>query len=504
MTAQLELPSPQVSAPPFAGEEASAHLRRRAVRGGTLLLATRLGTQIFSWVGTLLVARILRPYDYGLMTTGMVVVGLADLLAEAGVGKALVQKAKLERRDLAEGFTLSLLLGTALYAALFLLAVPAAEFLETPDFTGFLRVLALMVLLIPFRAVPLAILERDLRLGSQSAVHVLCAALQIGLVLALAVAGFGYWALAGGALAARVVETLAFTHAAGWRPRLAWPSIGAGSLLSFGLHVSGASLLWFIYSNADYAIIGKLAGPVALGYYALAFQLISLPVQKLTANVNQVAYPVFCRLQHDRGRLRDWYLRLTVLLSFVGAPALAGMALVAEDGFGLVFGDRWLPAIQPFQLLSLVGIFMVLGASVPPVLNALGRPDINLRYTGTCTLLFPPGFVLAGLSHGVVGVCLVWLVFYPVVVAGLVHATRGLTGISLLDVARVQRPVILGLIVMAGVVVVAQWLLAACSTGCRLPTTIAAGVLSYAGFMLVCARHSVLADVRLLLREFQR
>src|SRR5690242_14807978 len=82
-------PAPQLQAEPVAG------LRRRAVRGGAVLVATRLLTQTFLWAVTLVVARLLTPYDYGLMTTGLIFVTLADLLADAGVGRALVQKKDL-------------------------------------------------------------------------------------------------------------------------------------------------------------------------------------------------------------------------------------------------------------------------------------------------------------------------------------------------------------------------------------------------------------------------
>src|ERR1700686_3815559 len=71
---------------------AADRLRRQAVRGGTLLLAARLGAQLFQWSVTLFVTRLLEPNDYGMMTAGVLFVGLADMLAEAGVGKALIQK----------------------------------------------------------------------------------------------------------------------------------------------------------------------------------------------------------------------------------------------------------------------------------------------------------------------------------------------------------------------------------------------------------------------------
>src|SRR5262249_13200003 len=222
--------------------------------------------------------------------------------------------------------------------------------------------------LVPCRAIPSALLDRELHLGRQSVVHVLAVVVQSGLVLGLALGGLGYWALATGALAARLIEAAALAGLARWRPRWRLPGSRARGLLAFGIHVSLGSLLWFVYSNSDYAIVGRLAGATALGYYALAFQLNSLPVQKLTANVNQVAYPVFCRLQHDRPRLRAWYLRLTVLLGFFGTPALAGMILVAEDAFVVLLGDQWLPAVLPFRLLGGAGILMVFSHSLPPLL----------------------------------------------------------------------------------------------------------------------------------------
>src|SRR5438445_11624531 len=90
------------------GLESVATFRGRVVRGGTLLLLSRALTQVFVWGSTLLIARFLIPRDYGLMSIGLLVVGLADLFAEAGIGRALIQKEKLEPRDVDEGFTLNL------------------------------------------------------------------------------------------------------------------------------------------------------------------------------------------------------------------------------------------------------------------------------------------------------------------------------------------------------------------------------------------------------------
>ena len=321
--------------------EDSRRLAGRAVRGGVLLLAARLAVQLFTWTVTLTVARLLTPNDYGMMTTGVVFVVLADLLAEAGVGKALIHKETVEPADLAHAFTISFGLSMALFGILNAAAGPLGVFLEKPDFPLLLRVLSLLVLLIPLRTVPLALLERGLYMGRQAGLHVFSSVAQGSVVLGLASAGAGYWSLAAGVITARMLEVLTLLYVTRWRPRFLWPGPGGWALLAFGAHVSLGSMLWYTSSNCDFIIVGKLLGTTALGWYALAFQLISMPVQKLTANTNQIVYPVFCRLRHDPARLRDWYLRLTVLLGFLGMPALAGMALTADDAFALVLGERW-------------------------------------------------------------------------------------------------------------------------------------------------------------------
>jgi PST family polysaccharide transporter len=479
-------------------------LASQAVRGGAVLVAARLAMQVAVWMVTLAVARILHPDDYGLMTLAAVFLILADLLAEAGFGKALIHEDDLRPTDVASAFTVSLALAIALYGVLFAVAGAAEVFLEAPGLQLLLRVLGLMVPLVPFRAIPLALLDRDLKLGRQAATHVLSSVVQSSLVLGLALAGAGYWALAAGALAARVLEVFVLSYAAGWRPRLVWPTADSWRLLKFGIHASLASLLWFVFSNSDFAIVGKLAGATALGYYALAFQLISLPVQKLTTNTNQIAYPVFCRLRHDLPLLRDWFLRVTGLLGFVGMPAMAGMALVAEDGIAVVLGERWAPAVLPFQLLAVVGILMIYGAALPPLLNAVGRPDLNLRYTAVCTLLFPAGFLIGARMAGVTGVCIAWLILYPIVIGSLVVLTRPLTGVGLGALVWAQREVTAAVVFMTGVVLAVRmgmaddervWL--------RLAASITAGVAAYAGLMLAVARRTVLADVRALARELR-
>ena len=106
------------------------------------------------------------------------------------------------------------------------------------------------------------------------------------LVLTLALSGWGYWALILGYMVPRFLKVPILAWQASWLPRLCWPGGWSNPLVSFGIHYTGARLCWFVYRNADYAIVGRLMGPIALGYYSIAFMLISIPVEKIVATCN--------------------------------------------------------------------------------------------------------------------------------------------------------------------------------------------------------------------------
>ncbi len=177
-----------------------------AVLGGAYTLSSRLIVQIFTWSVTIVAARILRPYDYGVLTAAATVTNLADLIAEAGVCKALVQKPDVSENDFAEAFTFCLVLSMAIYLSLFACAGLAARALPNSQLVAVLRTAGLVLLLVPFTVVPTAILERRLQLNRLITIGLSFSIIQGFLVLIFVLAGWGYWSLIIGYMASEVPE----------------------------------------------------------------------------------------------------------------------------------------------------------------------------------------------------------------------------------------------------------------------------------------------------------
>jgi hypothetical protein len=147
----------------------------------------------------------------------------------------------------------------------------------------------------------------------------------------------------------------------------------------------------------------------------------------------------------------------------------------------------------------------------PMVFNAMGRPELNFKMSLVCVLVFPIcyfvgghiGFNLGDQEGAMLGVCLVWMICFPLVAMGLVHLTRRVTSVGLKELFWSQRAVAVTTLFMAATVLAVQWSLPEMPRLARLFLAIGTGIVAYAGPMLLFCRRSVLADLWILWRELK-
>jgi len=479
-------------------------LRSRAVQGASLAFSSTIGVQLLQWAANILVLRLLTPADYGLMASAVLFTGLADVLADSGLGSAVVQRKKLTDRDFGAVLTISLLISWTLFAILLVAAPHLESLMGVPQFALVLCTLGLTVLLVPFRTLGMAWLERELAFTTQSIIEVATAVVQTLCVLLFALADYGVWALVGGVLVARVTCTVWLLILVKIPLRCMWPTIETARLIRFGWTIVASTVLGYIYGNADRTIIAVSLGPVLLGYYSVAFQLISFPVYKVTGAINQVAFVAFCKLQDQPERLRHWFARLLKLRMAAAWPALAGVALVAKDGVQLVLGEKWQPIVLPLQLLAPVGGMMIFATAFPPLFNAIGRADFALKYTIVCIIALPISFVALAKLFGIIGICVAWLTVYPTIICGMIHFSRHVTGIGIGSLLRMSAPILAG---VAGMSVVMLWvdkeLAGDMAPIGRILLVCCAGAATYIASMLLVARRTIVEDALILVRELR-
>jgi polysaccharide transporter, PST family len=474
---------------------AGESLRSRAVTSFSWSVAAKLISQGATFIGTLMLARILSVADFGLVAMGQVYLGFLQQFLDAGFSQALIQRPKLTQAELAGSFWLLLVAGFLGFGGS-LLAQPLLDSLFGMPGIGLIIVAQTSVLMfLPFRTIAQAILSRDVRIDELSKREVILSVLRVGASIWLAFRGAGVWSLVLPQIAMEMVYSLSCYRCARWRltREFSWPTLRP--LASYGVDIIASRILWFAAYRADQFLVGRLLGPNALGLYSLAWQFAGALPQFASATLARVAFPLFSRLQHDVARLRGAFLVLTRYTAFVAVPAFAGLAMLAPELFGALLKPTWRSAVLPLQVLcplALLNILMSLGAFI---INARGRTGQNLvfnflSFLGT-VIGVSAGAKLAGLPGVTV---LLFLSSIPVGLLFIRSAMKECAGTLRQWAAVLTRPMLATAVMCAGVMLV-DLLLSGRGHVLRLASMTSSGIILYVGAVLVLAPE-ILTEIR--------
>jgi O-antigen/teichoic acid export membrane protein len=393
----------------------------RIARSILWVLCSRGVLQVISFASTLMVARLLAPADYGVMALASMWIVITAHVAELGLGNAILQFPDLDDRELNACFWLMSGLAVLGYVGLCLSASAIGEWFGTPALPAVLVAVGLTLPLAALRTVPETLLRKQVALDKVSQAEIIASLVGLPLVLALAFAGAGVWALVSGALATAAVQGILTFRFARWAPGL---RIGGSRLLPmvrYSLACVGARFCWAAYQGADTFVLGKTAGGAVLGIYAIGKQLAMLPLEKLGPIVNQIAAPVMAELQQDRDAVGAALLRGFRIVAWATLPACLAIALLADDLVRVVLTEKWSPAVPIIYVLSAYTITRSLAVLFPTVLLARYREKTVFAYNVALLGVMPLAFWIGAQAAGAMGVAAAWALIHPVALIWLAH-----------------------------------------------------------------------------------
>jgi len=463
------------------------------------LTAAKVVGQAVSWTITIFVMRILSPNDYGLMAMAGVYLAFIVLFNEVGLSAAIIQKKDLSDEDRSNICWAVLAFNLVLFGVSFAVAPLVARFYEESRVADLIRVASLAFIIRGIGLVPNSMLTRQMAFKRQSQAALIGSTLGAAATLFLALKGFGVWSLVLGSLINEMaVNTLVYVFHP-WRPTLSFSPARARTLIGFGSKVAVARILWYLSSNLDLLIAGKVLGKTQLGYYAVAVQLALVPIDKMVSTIAQVAFPAFSKVQDDPALLQRYFLKTVNVVAFASFPLCWGFFLIADTVVPLVLSDKWLPAVLPLQILSMVTSFRAIHLVNAPLELAVGRPGVTIRNFAIITSVLGLSF-LVGVSYGLEGLAYSWLAF-PVVFLVTTSITLRLIGLSLgAYVKELRHPLLATAFMVLSVLLVQETALADHGLLAQTTGSVALGVLCYIAYYVVFSRE-MFAEARNLLKR---
>ncbi len=338
-------------------------------------VAQQVGRQSANYVVFLLLALLLSPRDFGVVSLAASWIAFLSVFGELGFGAALVQRPKLEPGHLSTTFALNLGAAAVLTMLGVVTAGPLARFFHTPEAAPVFGALSLGFLLNAPGLSQAALAQRELRFRDLALRDTAAAAAGGGVGIVLALAGWGVWSLVAQTLTTAATGTVLLWRLSPWRPKSGEVSLErARELWGYSSKIFWFTVFKYFAQNGDRLLVGYLAGPVALGVYAFAFRLVVSPVATLSGAIGNYLFPRFARLQPDRAAVSAVYLRVTGALETAVLPPLVLAAVVAPLGIPLLFGARWADATVLVQLFALVAGAQLMISPVGQLMKALDRP----------------------------------------------------------------------------------------------------------------------------------
>ena len=451
----------------------------------------------------LVLARLLTPEDFGVMSAIAGILSFSQLIGDAGLGKALVQVKETPENAADVVFWTSLILGIMIYTVLFLTAPRLATFFRSPASIPVLRVLGLQVVMASLASVQSALFVRDLAFRQLSWIKLITAFVPGFFSIPLAFFGYGVWALVASSLAGSLLNLALVWAKSMWRPRMRFDWYLAQELFGFSSWVVLENLgIWF-YLWGDNLLVGKLIGIKELGIYSIAWSVNSIIFSVLLNPFFAALYPTFSRLQSDSKALKETFHKTNTIIISLGLPAGTALLLISQQLVSVFFGNRWQGLGFVLGIIGFMnGISWLVGVNTE-LYRATGRPDVHSKLLlGTILYCFP-AYLLAA-PFGLEAFTLVRLGVEIILVPIHVYFCTRMLAISPFYLWYEEKSIILATLAMALVIVGCQGVFAlrahAVSDVFILISLIIAGGVTYGGTLWLLDQSFVL-EMKALFRR---
>ena len=354
-------------------------LKKKVFSGLFWTFGERIIAQLISLIVSLVLARLLLPSDYGVVSLVLVFISFADVFVSSGFGNALVQKKDADNLDFSSVFFINVGFSIVLYIVIFLFAPLIADFYQMPLIKPVIRVFALRIIVAAVNTIQRAYVSRHM-LFKRFFWATLFGTIISGIVgIMMARNGYGVWALVAQYLTNSCIDTVVLWFTVKWRPELRFSWKRARVLLSFGWKLLVSALIDTGYNELRSLIIGKLYTAEDLAFYDRGDKFPKLVVVNVNSSISGVLLPAMSKSQDNRENVKKMTRRAIQVSSYVIWPLLIGLAAIATPLTRLLLTEKWLPCVPYLRIFCLTYGFWPIHTSNLQAINAMGRSDLFLK-----------------------------------------------------------------------------------------------------------------------------
>lgn len=374
---------------------------KKEIVNGVFWIALAKYSGVFITIAvTAVLARLISPAAFGTIAIAMVILHFLNILADIGIGPAIVQYRNLTKKNLNDIFTITILVGLVLSLILYFVSEFISLYYKDDILHIICQCLCIVVMFNSLNVVPNGLMRREKRFRTIALRTLFFHFFSGILAVWAAFNGWGIYAL----LVSPVISSIGVFCVNFYNyPQRISLRIEKASVLT----VSSFSIYQFLFSfcnyfsrNLDKLIVGKYFSMTQLGYYDKSYHLMMVPVHNISSVIEPVLHPVLASFQDNVSELKNKNIKLSQLIAYISFPVGLILYFCGSEIIRIVYGSRWDEAVPVFKILALSLPFQVIFSTVAPVYQAAGKTKVMFWAGVLNTFLTISGFFAATFIFG--------------------------------------------------------------------------------------------------------
>jgi O-antigen/teichoic acid export membrane protein len=355
-------------------------IKRKIISGLTWVILSRSSSLVINFIIIAVLARMLSPYEFGIVGMILVFTDFAILFNSIGLGQALVQKKDIDEQHLSSVFWVNFLLGIILCLVFILISPLLAKFYNEPKLKSLIILTSFNFIILSVKTVQRAILLKRMEFKKIARIDITSEIIAGIVGILFAYSGFGAFSLVIRTLVLSFFIVIQLWIVSSWLPKLYFSFIKIKDLFKFGANLTGSNILNYWVKNIDNLLIGKFLGSISLGIYTKAYGLMMLPIRQISNVTSQVMFPAFSNYNEDILQVQRMFLKTLKIIALLSMPLIVTLIVLAEQIIYIVYGSKWGEIVPIIRVLALSGMLWTLSLTFRWVYMSQGRSDIMFRW----------------------------------------------------------------------------------------------------------------------------
>lgn len=334
-------------------------------------------------ITTMVLARVLTPEAFGVVTTLTMIIAFAEIFTDAGFQRYIIQHEFKSDEDkdksINVAFWSNLTMSLLLWGLIAIFAEPLATLVGNPGLGIVLVVACASIPLEAFSSIQMAVFKRSLDFKSLFYRRLVAVAIPLFITIPLALCLRSYWALVFGTIAVNLSNAIILTLQSPWKPRFYYSFATLKEMLSFSVWSMFDAILIWATNYIEIFFIGCMLSTYYLGIYKTSMTTVTQFTSVITSAILPVIMPALSRTQHDYAAMREILLKIQKYLGILLLPIGFGIFMFSQLITDILLGSQWQEAVPFIGIWGLMEVITVVFQRIcSNIFPAIGKPRISV------------------------------------------------------------------------------------------------------------------------------